>query len=70
MDMPNEKRKRRLDRRSFLRNSGLAAGGAAGMTAMAPFASAITRTADPSRSGARDDSMGGVVLGGEREEPH
>jgi len=70
--MPDEKRKRKLDRRSFLRNSGLAAGGVAGITAVAPFASAITQgseamrslvrnglteTADPSRSGARDDSF-------------
>ena len=60
--MPNERTKRNLDRRSFLRKSGVAAG----MTAVAPLASAITqaqlgnalsRTADPSRFGARDDSV-------------
>ena len=70
--MPDEKRKRKLDRRSFLRNSGLAAGGVAGIAAVAPLASAITQgseamrslvrdglteTADPSRSGARDDNF-------------
>ena len=66
--MSNEKTKRRLDRRSFLRNSGLAAGGAAGIAAMAPFAGAIAQaerarvgtalkaTADPSRFGTRDDT--------------
>src|SRR5256885_15940678 len=68
--MPDKKAKRRLDRRSFLRNSGLAAGGAAGIAAIAPFATAITQTvlengsplaeprraADPSALGPRDDS--------------
>src|SRR5256885_9798519 len=68
--MPDKKAKRRLDRRSFLRNSGLAAGGAAGIAAIAPFATAITHTvaengsplaeprraADPSALGPRDDS--------------
>lgn len=69
--MPDKKARPRLDRRSFLRNSGLAAGGAAGMAAISPFATAITqsvaengaslaaprRKADPSASGPRDDSV-------------
>jgi 2-methylcitrate dehydratase PrpD len=50
--MPDEKRKRKFDRRSFLRNSGVVAG----MAAMAPFA-ALNATADPSRFGARDDNF-------------
>jgi 2-methylcitrate dehydratase PrpD len=60
--MPDKKAKQRLDRRSFLRNSGLAAGGAASIAAILPFASLTeakvvpTETADPSASGPRDDS--------------
>src|SRR5579862_6699515 len=50
--MAVEKKKAHLDRRTFLRNSGVVAG----MAAMAPFA-ALNATADPSRFGARDDSF-------------
>jgi 2-methylcitrate dehydratase PrpD len=39
MEMPVNKRKRGLDRRSFLRNSGFAAGGIVGMAATSPFIS-------------------------------
>src|SRR5437879_7344221 len=76
--MPDEKLNRKLDRRRFLRDSGLAAGGAAGIAAIGPLASAIAQageravktTADPSAFDARDDSFkpapqdGGKAAGG------
>ena len=48
--MPDEKAKSRFDRRSFLRKSGLAAGGAAGIAAMSPFARALTKTDEEDRA--------------------
>src|ERR1700726_2620703 len=48
--MPGEKAKRDLGRRSFLRKSGLAAGGAAGIAAMSPFARALTTTDEEDRA--------------------
>jgi 2-methylcitrate dehydratase PrpD len=68
-NMSDEKQRRKLDRRRFLRNSGLAAGGAAGIAAMGPLASVIAQAgervrmgsalkakADPSAFGPRDDN--------------
>jgi 2-methylcitrate dehydratase PrpD len=65
-NMPGEKEKRKLDRRRFLRNSGLAAGGAAGIAAMGPLAGVIAQggerayavktKADPLAFGPRDDN--------------
>jgi len=57
--MSDEKRKRRLDRRSFLRSSGVVAG----MAAMAPLV-ALNATADPSAFGPRDDSAESTASGG------
>ena len=61
--MAPDKKKAKLDRRRFLRNSGVVAG----MAAMAPFASAIVQPgeralavktkADPSAFGPRDDTF-------------
>src|SRR5260370_42330932 len=59
MEMSDEKRKRRLDRRSFLRSSGVVAG----MDAMAPLV-ALNATADPSAFGPRDDSDESTASGG------
>jgi 2-methylcitrate dehydratase PrpD len=65
-NMPDEKQKGKLDRRRFLRNSGLAAGSAAGIAAIGPLAGAIAQAgerayavktkADPSAFGPRDDN--------------
>ncbi len=65
--MAGEKREARLHRRRFLRDSGVVAGGVAGVMVMTPFASlaeqgssavtALKRKADLSRFGARDDSL-------------
>src|SRR5260370_231671 len=59
MEMSDEKRKRRLDRRSFLRSSGVVAG----MAAMAPLV-ALNATADPSAFRPRDDSAESTASGG------
>src|SRR5260370_2822608 len=59
MEMSDEKRKRRLDRRSFLRSSGVVVG----MAAMAPL-DALNATADPSAFGPRDDSAESTASGG------
>jgi 2-methylcitrate dehydratase PrpD len=47
---PQHDTKPRLDRRSFLRKSGLAAGGVAGVAAMSPFARAITQADEEDRT--------------------
>jgi 2-methylcitrate dehydratase PrpD len=65
-NMPDEKEKCKPDRRRFLRNSGLAAGGAAGIAAMGPLAGMIAQAGErgyavktktnPSGFGPRDDN--------------